>query len=54
MSPENYLGNFKNIVPTSSIDGIFSNGSSTFDTISQQLMKVGNLGGIMSSFQGVF
>lgn len=54
LQPETYLGNFKNIVPMGSIDGIFQNGSSSFEMISQQLLGGGNLGGMMQNFQKIF
>ncbi len=39
-----------------SIDGIFQNGSSSFDMIAQQLLGGGggNLGGMIQNFQKIF
>lgn len=56
LQPETYMGNFKNIVPMGSIDGIFQNGSSSFEMIAQQLLGGGggNLGGMMQNFQKIF
>ena len=56
LQPETYMGNFKNIVPMGSIDGIFQNGSSSFEMIAQQLLGGGggNLGGMMQKKKKIF
>ncbi len=51
LNPETYLGNFKNLVPTSSLDGILGSAKSQFQTVKTALTG-GGLGGMISGFTG--
>ena len=49
LSPETYLGNFKNLVPTGSLDGILGSATNKFQQIQALLQGgggLGNLGGL--------
>lgn len=48
LNPETYLGNFKNIIPTSSLDGILNSATSHFESVKS--MASGGFGGALSGF----
>lgn len=53
LNPAAYLGNFKNIIPTGSLDGILGNATSSFEGVKKMLMaggNLGNIGGIAENF----
>lgn len=49
LNPETYLGNFKNLVPTGSLDGILGNATSNFENI-KNLLSGGGIGNVLHGF----
>lgn len=49
LNPEAYLGNFKNLVPMGSLDGILSGATDKFKSV-QALLSGGGIGSVLQGF----
>ena len=50
LDPSNYLGKYKNLVPTGSLDGLLGSATSKFDSVAKALQGGGGLSGLANNF----
>jgi len=54
LNPETYLGNFKNLVPMGSLDGILGSATTKFESVKKMLTAGGSLGNLAQGLGGIF
>lgn len=50
LKPQNYLGKYKDLIPSGSLDGLLGSALSKFDSVSKALQGGGGLSGLADNF----